>query len=53
MWTTEVVLLAFVGFYPVVTAALWMELTAPTWHERTADVVMLGVALSVGANSFS
>lgn len=24
MWRTEVILLAFVGFYPVVTAALWM-----------------------------
>jgi hypothetical protein len=27
------------------TASLWMELAGPTWRERSADVIMIGVAL--------
>jgi hypothetical protein len=28
-----------------VTASLWSELTAPTWHNRTAEAIMLGAAV--------
>ena len=28
-----------------VTASLWTELTAPTWHNRTAEAIMVGAAI--------
>ena len=28
-----------------VTASLWTELTGPTWHNRTAEAIMLGAAV--------
>src|SRR6266576_1377683 len=28
-----------------VTASLWTELTAPTWHNRTAEAIMVGAAV--------